>query len=146
VAPVTPATPAAYIPHPDHPPATASPSAASPGEKKPVDVSVLESLVGNDAAVISEFLHDFRVSSARIATDLRTACEGGQPAPAAAAAHKLKSSARSVGAMGLGELCAEMEQAGKAGDVDALKELLPRFELELAAVSNYIDSLEIKRS
>jgi CheY-like chemotaxis protein/HPt (histidine-containing phosphotransfer) domain-containing protein len=145
-APVIPATPAAApISHPDHPPVTALPSAASPGEKKPVDVSVLENLVGSDAVVISEFLHDFRVSSARIALDLRTACEGGQPAPAAAAAHKLKSSARSVGAMGLGELCAEMEQAGKAGDVDALKGLLPRFELELASVSNYIDSLETKQ-
>jgi CheY-like chemotaxis protein/HPt (histidine-containing phosphotransfer) domain-containing protein len=144
-APVAPATPAAYIGHPDHPLA-ALPVTASPAEKKPVDVSILESLVGNDAAVVSEFLHDFRVSSARTAMDLRTACEGGQPAPAAAAAHKLKSSARSVGALALGELCAEMEQAGKAGDMDALKELLPRFELELASVNSYIDSLEIKGS
>ncbi|HEX7234570.1 MAG TPA: response regulator, partial [Nitrosospira sp.] len=132
----------AYIDHP----LAASPAAASPAEKKPVDVSILESLVGNDAAVISEFLHDFRVSSARIAMDLRTACEGEQPAPAAASAHKLKSSARSVGALALGELCAEMEQAGKAGDMDTLKELLPRFELELASVNSYIDSLEIKGS
>jgi HPt (histidine-containing phosphotransfer) domain-containing protein len=115
---------------------------ASPTEKKPVDVSVLESLVGKDPAVISEFLHDFRVSSARTAMDLRAACEASQPAPAAAAAHKLKSSARSVGALALGELCDSMEQAGKAGDMEALKELLPRFELELSSVSNYIDSLK----
>jgi hypothetical protein len=39
-----------------------------------------------------------------------------------------------------------MEQAGKAGDMDTLKELLPRFELELASVNSYIDSLEIKGS
>jgi hypothetical protein len=30
--------------------------------------------------------------------------------------------------------------------MDALKELLPRFELELTSVGNYIDSLETKGS
>jgi CheY-like chemotaxis protein/HPt (histidine-containing phosphotransfer) domain-containing protein len=136
-APAAPQTPPADIDHP-----LPVPAVASSTEKKPVDVSVLEGLVGKDPAVISEFLHDFRVSSARTAMDLRAACEASQPAPAAAAAHKLKSSARSVGALALGELCDSMEQAGKAGEMEALKELLPRFELELSSVSNYIDSLK----
>ena len=104
----------------------------------PVDVRVLEALVGNDPAVISEFLQDFRASSAKIATELRTAYQTGQTAAIGAAAHKLKSSARSVGALALGELCAQMEQAGKAGDTAALAALLPRFEAELAAVDKYI--------
>jgi hypothetical protein len=47
-----------------------------------------------------------------------------------------------VGALALGELCAEMEQAGKAGDTQALNALLPRFESELTAVNEYIDSLQ----
>jgi two-component system, sensor histidine kinase and response regulator len=110
--------------------------------EKPVDVSVLEGLVGNDPAVISEFLRDFRASSARIAADLRAACQAGQAATAGAVAHKLKSSARSVGALVLGDLCAEMEKVGKAGDIEALKALLPRFESELTAVDKYIDSLQ----
>ena len=54
-------------------------------------------------------------------------------------AHKLKSSARSVGALALGELCAGMEQAGKACDSEALAVLLPRFEQELASVDRYLD-------
>ena len=58
-----------------------------------------------------------------------------------AAAHKLKSSARSVGALALGELCADMEQAGKAGQVEALTALLSRFEAEMAAVDEYLGSL-----
>jgi two-component system, sensor histidine kinase and response regulator len=107
-----------------------------------VEVSILEELVGNDPDVISEFLRDFRTSAARIAADLRAACNAGQTAAAGAAAHKLKSSARSVGARALGELCAEMEQAGKAGDIQALNALLPRFESELTAVNNYIDSFK----
>ena len=107
----------------------------------PMDVSFLEGLVGDDPAVISEFLRDFRSSSARIAVELRAAFQVGQTAAVSAAAHKLKSSARSVGALALGELCAEMEQAGKAGDTAALAVLLPRFEAEMAVVDKYLGSL-----
>ncbi|MDQ3187049.1 MAG: PAS domain S-box protein, partial [Pseudomonadota bacterium] len=109
--------------------------------KRPVEAGVLEELVGNDPAVINEFLRDFRTSSARIAADLRAACKAGEAATAGAAAHKLKSSARSVGALALADLCAEMERAGKAGDIQALETLLPRFESELSLVDKYIASL-----
>ncbi len=108
----------------------------------PVDVSVLVGLVGNDPVVIHELLQDFRVSAAKIAAELQSACTAGQSTAAAAAAHKLKSSAYSVGALALGELCATIEQAGKAGQVDALTALLPRFEVELAIVDEYIESLQ----
>ncbi len=108
---------------------------------EPVDVHILEALVGDDPVVISEFLRDFRTSSAKIAVELRTAYQAGQTAAVGAAAHKLKSSARSVGALLLGELCAEVEHAGKADDAAALMILLPRFEAELAAVDKYISSL-----
>ena len=37
-----------------------------PVTQKPVDVKVLEQLVGDDPAVIGEFLQDFRVSAAKI--------------------------------------------------------------------------------
>jgi CheY-like chemotaxis protein len=106
----------------------------------PVDVNVLKALVGDDEAIIAEFLHDFRISAAKIATELRTACAADQAAAAGAQAHKLKSSARAVGAMHLGELCAEMEQAGKDGDMKALKTRLPGFEQELVSVERFLDS------
>jgi CheY-like chemotaxis protein len=107
----------------------------------PVDVNVLKKLVGDDEATLAEFLHDFRISADKIAAQLRTACAACNTAAVAAAAHKLKSSARSVGALALGELCAEMEQAGKAGQIQALTALLSRFEAEMSAVNNYLDSL-----
>jgi CheY-like chemotaxis protein/HPt (histidine-containing phosphotransfer) domain-containing protein len=106
----------------------------------PVDVNVLKALVGDDPAVIREFLHDFRVSAAKIATELKTACENRLAAQAGALAHKLKSSARSMGALALGELCAAMEQAGKSGDTEALMVVLPKFEMEMAAVDEYLGS------
>ncbi|MBI2289271.1 MAG: PAS domain S-box protein [Betaproteobacteria bacterium] len=119
---------------------TASP-APQTAAAVPVDVGVLERLVGNDPAVIRDFLQDFRASAARIASELRIACAAGEATAAGAAAHKLKSSARSMGALALGELCAEMEQAGKDGDNETLAALLPRFEQELVAVERCLDSL-----
>ena len=105
-----------------------------------VDVDLLKALVGDDEAVIRDFLHDFRISAAKIAAELKAACNDGQTAQAGALAHKLKSSARSVGALALGELCAAMEQAGKAGDTETLAVLLPKFDAEMAVVDEYLGS------
>jgi HPt (histidine-containing phosphotransfer) domain-containing protein len=96
-------------------------------------------LVGDDEAIIREFLHDFHSSADKIVTELRAAYAQGNMATVGAAAHKLKSSARSVGALALGELCAAMEQAGKAGEDGALAVLLPRFEQELTNVEHFLD-------
>jgi len=105
----------------------------------PVDVNVLKALVGDDAALISEFLHDFRLSATKIAAELHAACAAGEAAAAGALAHKLKSSSRSVGALALGELCAALEKAGKDGNTAALAALLPQFEQELAGVEDFLE-------
>ncbi len=119
---------------------TSTPDSSSvPAQFLPVEVNVLKALVGDDEAMIREFLHDFRLSATKIAVELRAACAAGQAEAAGALAHKLKSSARSVGALALGELCAEMEQAGKAGDMKALMALLSRFKLELANVEGFLE-------
>ncbi len=105
-----------------------------------VDVSVLERLIGREPEVLSRFLKDFRKSAAKIATELKAACINHQSVQARQQAHKLKSSALSVGALALGELCAEMETAGKAGNIETLTVLLPLFEQELEAVNTFLDS------
>lgn len=107
----------------------------------PINVNVLKSLVGDDESTIAEFLHDFHISANEIAAELRAANAQGDTMAAGAAAHKLKSSARSVGALALGELCAEMEQAGKIGDRETLAALLPGFEQELAKVDLYLSGM-----
>ncbi len=104
-----------------------------------VDVNVLKALIGDDEAMVREFLHDFRLSAKKIAAELRAACAANQTETAGALAHKLKSSSRSVGALALGELCAALEKAGKGGDAEALATLLPKFEQELAGVERFLE-------
>ena len=113
--------------------------ATSTGAPIPVDINVLRALIGDDESVIRDFLHDFRISAADIAVKLRTACAAGKGTEAEALAHKLKSSSRSVGALLLGNLSAEMEQAGKAGDTETLMLLMQKFEHELARVESFLD-------
>lgn len=107
----------------------------------PVNISILKALVGSDPEIVREFLRDFRANAAKITVKLRAACQAEKTTAAAAAARKLKSSARSVGALALGDLCAGIEQACKAGRLDELTVLLSRVEAELAAVDAYLGSL-----
>jgi len=115
-------------------------SNTSPPAPASVDLSALEALVGSDARVKEEILQEFATSSARMAAELKQACVAQRPDAAAAIAHKLKSSARSVGAFRLGAVCAEIEAAGGAGDLVTVRELHASFEREMAAVAEYLRS------
>jgi signal transduction histidine kinase/HPt (histidine-containing phosphotransfer) domain-containing protein/ActR/RegA family two-component response regulator len=103
-----------------------------------LDVSVLEALVGSDPALIREFLEEFNVSIRRAGAELLTAVRLGHAVEAAAAAHKIKATARSVGAYPLAELCASIEDAGNASNLEGVRRLAPEFEAELRAVQNYL--------
>jgi len=103
-----------------------------------VDVKVLEALVGNDRATVREFLHDFSISETEIVAEIRTAFGAGRAKAAGALAHKLKSSARSVGALSLGELCSQIEIYGNNGDMHPLTALMPEFEKEHARVDSFL--------
>ncbi|MES2187549.1 MAG: response regulator [Pseudomonadota bacterium] len=124
--------------------AAARPDARAPtpapgvGLLDPVDVNVLEMLVGDDPAVIAEFLTEFSGRAQDSAVRIRAAVQAGLGHVAEAEAHKLKSAARSVGALELGELCDELEQLGHAGQLGVLAGLLPRFEAEVARVRHYL--------
>ncbi|MHB1677118.1 MAG: ATP-binding protein [Sulfuriferula sp.] len=106
-----------------------------------VDVRVLKALIGDDPMAVREFLHDFLISATRIAAELRIACVAGQATVIGAAAHKLKSSARSVGALALGDLCDELEVFGRVGDKMAIMQSMIQFDIVFAKVETEITKL-----
>ena len=63
-----------------------------------------------------------------------TSTRAGEVDVAGNAAHSLKSSAGNIGAMGLFDLCFQVEQAGRKGDVDNL----PALAAELAVVFDQV--------
>jgi HPt (histidine-containing phosphotransfer) domain-containing protein len=134
-APLAPGAPAAA--------ARAVPAAAAiAAPQKMVDLSVLHGLVGDDAEIVQEFLGDFHRSSARLAGELREAHGAGDTRRVAAIAHQLKSSSRAIGALALGDLCAEVENACKAGaTADAVQAQVQRFAECHGAVMAELESL-----
>ena len=131
-----------WLPRPGVPTAVAAES-VPPGTVggAPVDLAVLRRLVGDDPGVIGELLSQFLASLARMDESLRTAYTSGSLTQIGAIAHKLKSAARSVGALELGDLSARMETAAKSGETSAVATCMAEFEKTQRLVRAYIANL-----
>ena len=69
---------------------------------------------------------------------LKAAAAQGDTARIGGVAHRLKSSSRSVGALALGDLCAELENACTTGIRGSIADLLAKFEQAAAEVEHRI--------
>ncbi|MBI2409048.1 MAG: PAS domain S-box protein [Gemmatimonadetes bacterium] len=99
-----------------------------------IDVAVLAGLVGDDPSTLREFLGEYQVSARALEVEIRASLDRGDTTQAGSLAHRLKSSSRSVGALAFGDICAEMEQAGKLGDAARATEIRAQFVQEFARV------------
>jgi PAS domain S-box-containing protein len=118
-------------------PAQASPDVQQDGAL-PVDVDVLRQMVGMDTKIVIGFLRHFRASARKIASEIGAAHAMGDLHKAAAGAHKLKSSARSVGALKLADHCEDIERAGTADAAGDLAKAWSCFQPEMAVVDAYL--------
>jgi PAS domain S-box-containing protein len=100
-----------------------------------IDVGVLRDLIGDDEAIVTRFLTEYRVSAARLSAEMHAATDNRQIGEVA---HKLKSISRSVGAMALGDLCAELENACRTRPREALSQGLVQFDAAMQAVDEAI--------
>ena len=133
----------AHFPNEEAAPMQASeqPPQAATNSACAVDIAVLRGIVGDDPEIVRELLTDYQQSVGKLASELRTHCDAGRGREAGAIAHKLKSSSRSVGALALGDLCAELENAGKAGDLAMLANWARQFDAALVAVEQALEQL-----
>jgi len=125
-----------WLPHPAPPSHSSTPL---------LDLAVLRSLVGDDEAVVGEFLRDFAAGARRLAERIESAACGDDWNEIARTAHTLKSSARAVGAMAFAAACQHLEDVCKSGTPEARREGLRRFatawsELERTLSSHLPDS------
>lgn len=107
-------------------------------ELSTLDVNVLVQLVGDDESLIESFLSEYRQSAQSAAEQIEEAYKSGQWKQVGELAHTLKSSSRSVGALALGEICAELESAGKSDDESQIHDAMAGFNLSLHAVMESI--------
>ncbi len=77
--------------------------------------------------------------SARLKT-LREAVEGGDGRSVERTAHTLKGSAKNMGAVRMSEICAELEEAGRSGELARVPQQLDQLEAELCRVSKELSN------
>ncbi|WP_341939232.1 PAS domain-containing hybrid sensor histidine kinase/response regulator [Marinimicrobium sp. C2-29] len=97
----------------------------APEPDAPLDLQVLRNLVGEDEAVVQEFIQSFESSSRELVQRLHRAAEMRDWHEVSEAAHSLKSSARSMGAAALGESCQDLEQAARSA-MESVKQSHPQ--------------------
>ena len=84
----------------------------------------LTELVGDNPAMHKRLLDKFLINAEKQMAEITVAAATNDTATLAGVAHTLKSSARSVGALALGELCQRLETAARAGDAQACSALV----------------------
>jgi PAS domain S-box-containing protein len=112
--------------------------AEPPADEQAINPQALKDVFGDDHETFCEILGDFVDPATSNVKEITDAAEAGDCEGVGAAAHKLKSSSRAVGAEHLGTLCALMEQAGKSGEREKIAELTPKISEALAEVLDYI--------
>ena len=104
-----------------------------------LDVEVLKGCIGDDHDGVDEFLRSYLESSAKSAVALHEAHRARRPGAISSVSHSLKSTARTVGAIEVGELCAQLEAAGQRGDWVTIDAAMVRFDALLGAAAAAAD-------
>ena len=106
------------------------------------DETVLISLLDGDALLAAEVLHDFEAALERGADEIDTAFHDSRNEELAIAAHKLKSSSRTVGALQLGELCERLEAGARSGPSHSVQRMILAVMSEIGAVSRRLGATQ----
>ena len=87
-----------------------------------INIEVLDELIamlGNDIEFASGLIRDFLEDSEELLSNIRSAHEGGNAKEMERAAHTLKSSSATFGATEAAQICKELEELGKNGNLGA---------------------------
>jgi len=114
-------------------------NAASPDS--PVDLEVLAKIFGNDTARHLDILQKFVSQTQDIVTEFTTAYQRRDAQQISFCAHKLKSSARTVGANQLAELCYDLDVAGRNADWAGIDRLAGEIQPAADRVGEYVSNL-----
>jgi signal transduction histidine kinase/CheY-like chemotaxis protein/HPt (histidine-containing phosphotransfer) domain-containing protein len=87
----------------------------------PVDLLTLREIAGDDPTLASNLLHDFLAAARKDMVALQSALASGNLPEAVRQAHRIKGAAALVGAHDVRLAATEAEDAGRGGDLDAMR-------------------------
>ena len=128
----------AAVPAPLPPAAGAAPAAAA--EARTVKLERLDALIGPNQQAQARILEKFLAGARLLLDEIGAAAQQGDAAALGALGHKLKSSARAIGADALADACAALEAAGKGADAAAGAEHAAAAAGHFAAASTEIEA------
>jgi CheY-like chemotaxis protein/HPt (histidine-containing phosphotransfer) domain-containing protein len=118
----------------------ASPDAAADHGTLPVwNLATLTELLGDNPAMHQRLLGKFLINAQKQVDQIMLAASTQDTKTMADVAHALKSAARSVGALALGELCQHLEAAGRAGEAAKCNAMVAGLACEFAAATAQIN-------
>ena len=94
--------------------------------------------MGGAPQVVEDLLVDFRNVAVAYSQEIHNAWKSGSLAGVGAVAHKLKSSARTVGALALGDCCERLEAAAHQVDNVEVEQLMHQFDSAFHAVIKHL--------
>jgi HPt (histidine-containing phosphotransfer) domain-containing protein len=97
---------------------------------------------GDDDETVREILTDFIEPATSNIDEIVAAREGRNISDVEAGAHKLKSSARSVGANDLADLCDRIEAAARANEWESIDNSAGSLQVTFDAVAEYVQGLQ----
>lgn len=103
-----------------------------------VDLRVLQEMVGSEPEVVLDFLRQYRESAHSLMAEIRAGHASTRLEQIGSATHKLKSSSRAIGAVGFGDLCAQLEAASTAQRFAEVADAVPALERAFAEVDAVI--------
>ena len=110
--------------------------------RDPLDRNILTSLrelqAENEADFLTELIDLFLEDSAILIAEMREAIAKEDAGAARQAAHTLKGSSGSLGAMKLSKLCLEAEMSARSGRLAELAGLFPALEAEYILAREYL--------
>ncbi len=119
---------------PEHSPAAGEEAAPA------IDPDALSRQLGEDRALHARLLCSFADTTPDIIAELHAACGARQAEAVGQLAHKLKSSARAVGANALADLCQSLELASNEEEWSQIDALEPRLDGLFGAMKRYIEN------
>ena len=105
-----------------------------------IDLSVLVKMIGDSPVKLKKFSLRFIESAQLGLIEVEGAVAAENIKLLGELGHRIKSSASSVGALGFADLCLALEDAGKAGDLEDARKIVPQLKPLLALIE-----AEVKR-
>ena len=119
--------------------AVAATEEAGASDPSIIDLSILSKILGNHPDKIRKYVMMFLDLAQEAIVEIETALAHGDIATLSALGHRTKSSARTVGAMGFGELCQALEQLKAGGDTEQARVIVMQMRTLLAQISENIN-------